>query len=158
MPSAHVMHRTPTVRSAPGRPRLTLRLRTWWNAPDLDSALADGIDPNENDELHARAEQLASPTKQAELATGIEHLVAIADRPPERLISSPPLFRRDQVRANRSLLLQLAARLGDQGPHALKGVAMTSVLLGDHRSPLHDKDGTGRLEDTVRSTLSALDP
>jgi hypothetical protein len=157
MPSGYVMHRTPTLRSAPRRPRPMLRLRTWWNAPELDSALADGVDPAGSEELMARAVQLVRPKKRAELATAIKRLVASADRPPERLVSAPPLFRHDQVRANRSMLLRLAERLGGQGPHALKGVAMTSVLLGDYRSPIHVKDGARGLEDAVRSTLSALD-
>jgi len=157
MPSGYVMHRTPTLRSAPIRPRPMLKLRTWWNAPELDSALADGVDPAGSEELMARAVQLARPKQRAELATAIKHLVAMADRPPERLVSAPPLFRRDQVRANRSLLLSLAERLSGEGPHALKGVAMTSVLLNDVRSPIHVKDGGRTLEDAVRLTLWALD-
>jgi hypothetical protein len=151
------MHRTATLRSAPRRPRLKLRLRTWWNAPELDSALADGVDPAGSEELTARAAQLARPNQRAELATAIKHLVAIADRPPARLVSAPPLFRHDQVRANRSLLLSLAERLNGEGPHALKGVAMTSVLLNDFRSPIHIKDGPRTLEDAVRAALWALD-
>jgi hypothetical protein len=157
MPSGYVMHRTPTLRSAPTRSRPMLRLRTWWNSPELDSALADGIDPTGSDELRARAEQLARPRQRAQLAAAIERLVAIAERPPERLFSAPPLFRRDQVRANRSLLLSLAERLNGEGPHALKGVAMTSVLLNDFRSPIHVGDGARTLKDAVRLTLWALD-
>jgi hypothetical protein len=159
MPSGYVMHRTPTLRTAPTRPRPRpmLRLRARWNAPELDSALADGVDPAGSEELRARAAQLARPKQRAELATAIEHLVAIADRPSERLVSAPPLFRRDQVRANRSLLLSLAERLSGEGPHALKGVAMTSVLLNDFRSPIHVKGGARTLEEAVRATLSALD-
>lgn len=156
MPSGYVM-RSPAARGAPRRAGLKTRLRAWWKAPELDAALADGMDPTGSDELTARAEQLASPKKRAELATAVERLVAIADRPSERLATAWIFFRRDQVRANRSLLLRLAERLRDPGPHALKGVAMTSVLLGDYRSPLHIKDGPGTLEGAVRSTLSALD-
>jgi hypothetical protein len=157
MPSGYVIHRAPTLRTAPTRPGPLLRLRTWWNAPELDSALADGVDPAGSAELRARAAQLARPKQRADLATAIKRLVAIADRPSERLVSAPPLFRRDQVRANRSLLLSLAERLSGEGPHGLKGVAMTSVLLNDSRSPIHVKDGGRTLEEAVRATLWALD-
>jgi hypothetical protein len=62
-----------------------------------------------------------------------------------------------QIDANRSLLLELAARLRGNGPHALQGVAMTALMLEDGTGPLLFSNRSATLERAVRACLSALD-
>jgi hypothetical protein len=160
MPSGYVMPYSVPSRSRPHRRHrasLALRARVWFKNVELDAALAVGDDPTRTPELALRAEQLADPNRRAKLATAIEHLVAITDQ--NRAAIATPLapFRPWQVKANRSLLLDLAERLRGQGPHPLQGVAMTSLLLEDGTGPLSFDDRSVTLERAVRACLSALD-
>jgi hypothetical protein len=68
-----------------------------------------------------------------------------------------PPFRPRQVQANRSLLLELTERLRGQRPHAVRGLAMTSLMLEDGRGPLTTDSNPATLERAVRACLSALD-
>ena len=161
MPSGYVMPYSVPSRSLPERPHrpsLVLRARVWFKNVEIDTALAGGDDPTRTPELALRAEQLADPHTRARLATAIERLIAITDRGNRAAIATPLApFRPWQVNANRSLLLGLADRLRDQGPHALPGVAMTSLMLEDGRRPLSFDDRSVTLERAVRACLTALD-
>jgi len=142
---------------APDGPGLILRARVWIRALELDAALAGGADPVDSEELELRSKQLADRKTRNRLATEINHLVAIADghsRPP---ITTPdPPFRPRQVRANRRLLLELAERLQGPGFVALRGMALTSLLLSEGRGPLTTESDPFVLERAVRATLAAL--
>jgi hypothetical protein len=127
-------------------------------AVDLDAALAGGNDPTRTPELTLRAQQLARPGKRSELATAVEHLVAITDRGNRAAIATPLApFRPWQVKANRSLLLELAGRLRGKGPHALQGLAMTALMLEDGTGPLNFDDRSVTLERALRACLATLE-
>jgi hypothetical protein len=155
MPPGYVKPYAMPPRPAPDHPTLGLRLRVWWKKEELDTALANGADPTESPELTLRARQLVEPKRRETLAQEIYSLLAVAERPRDPLQVA---FRASQVRANRSLLLELAARLRDHGPHALRGLAMTSRLLRDSRGPLYPGNGPRTLERAVGDALSALEP
>jgi hypothetical protein len=158
MPSGYVMPYSLPARSRPHRPSLGLRARVWLKNLELDAALAGGANPAQSDELALRAKQLAEPRRRRELAKAVTHLIAIADRNNRAAIVTPyPPFRPRQVQANRSLLLELAERLRGQRPHAVRGLAMTSLMLEDGRGPLTTDSNPATLERAVRACLSALD-
>lgn len=52
-------------RSAGRRPRLMLRMRTWWRRDRLDEQLARDVDPATSAELTLRAAQVHSPTRRS---------------------------------------------------------------------------------------------
>jgi hypothetical protein len=140
------------------RPSLALRARVWLRNVDLDAALAGGTDPTGSQELALRAYQLAEPRKRGQFAAAIVRLIAMAERRSRAAVITPLApFRPWQVEANRSLLLELAERLRDQGPHPLQGVAMTSLLLENGTGPLFTDDRRATLGRAVRACLSALD-
>lgn len=144
--------------SRPYQPNLALRAGVWRRSLELDAALAGGASPAASDELALRAEQLAEPRRRGEFAKAIMHLIEIADRNDRAAIVTPdPPFRPRQVEANRSLLLELAGRLRGQRPVALRGVALTSLMLEDGRGPLTTDGNPATLERAVRACLSALD-
>ena len=158
MPSGYVMPYSVPARSRLARPSLALRARVWLKSLELDAALAGGANPAQSDELAVRAEQLAQPSRRRELAEAIMHLIAIADRNNRAAIVTPdPPFRPRQVQANRSLLLELAERLRGHRRPALRGVAMTSLMLEDGRGPLTTDSNPATLERAVRACLSAVD-
>lgn len=140
------------------RPGLILRARVWLKDLELDAALAGGADPGKSEELAFRATQLASRKKRNEMASGINHLIAIADRHSRAAIATPHApFRPHQVQANRSLLLELEQRLRAHRPTALPGLALTSLMLEDGRGPLTTDNDPATLERAGRAALSALD-
>jgi hypothetical protein len=145
---------------APGlkRPSLRLRLRTWWKGMDLDAKLAEGVDPARSPELTIRAQQLASPRMRAELAFRVSRAVELADCgfEPTTITTRIPI-RRTRVRACRQWLLQIVQLLRDDRPLAVRGLAMTALLLEDHRGPLYEDGPAEEFERTVRAILVALD-
>jgi hypothetical protein len=158
MPSGYVMPYAVPARQAPHHPGLALRARVWMRNLELDAALAGGANRTQSDELALRANQLAERRRRRELSAVITHLVAIADRNNRAAIVTPyPPFRPRQVQANRSLLLELAERLRGQNPPALRGLAMTSLMLEDGRGSLTTNSDPATLERAVRACLSALD-
>ena len=154
-----------TPADAPGgdrnRPSIAVRLRTRWKKRGLDAALADGADPAASEGLALRAEQLADPATRGDIAAGIENLYRLATEGPGPRATTATTragFDRGRVAANRSGLAALAARLRDQGPHAIRGLAMASILLDDAESPLYARTATDELAPAVRMTIAALDP
>jgi hypothetical protein len=141
---------------APGGPGSMLRARVWMRQLELDAAIAGGADPARSEELALRAKQLPDRSTRDRLASTITHLVRIADGQRAAITTPGPPFRPQQVRANRSLLLELAARLQGPGSVALRGMALTSLLLNDGRGPLTSNSDPVTLERAVRTALSAL--
>jgi hypothetical protein len=141
---------------APDGPGLMLRARVWIRQLELDAVLAGGADPVQSEELELRAKQLADRKTRNRLATRISHLIRIADgdRAPITTPNSP--FRPKQIQANRSLLVELAERLRGPRSVALRGMALTSLLLNDGRGPLTTESDPATLERAVRATLAAL--
>jgi hypothetical protein len=130
-----------------------LRLVAWWRASQLDRELAAGADPTESDELSLRAGQLRSPKTRALFACALRGAVeAAAGRRPQ---VPPSLIRRPAIRANRALLLELSERL-TEGPVAIEGLAMVSVLLGDGSSALYYERAKRPLSVAAADALVAL--
>ena len=73
----------------------------------LDRALIDGADPTTSATLAARTAVLTSPATRAELADGLDVILASAQTPPSRLRALP---RHAALLANASLLRELATR------------------------------------------------
>jgi hypothetical protein len=133
-----------------------LRWVTWRRARALDEQLALGMDPIVSDELSLRAGQLGSARSRGRFACVLRGAVELADAPfdPSRL--GRPAIPRAQVRANRDLLLELADRLRTGRYLGVRGLAITSLLVGDGVSPLYSKAGRGSLEVSVNDALLAL--
>lgn len=134
-----------------------LRVVTWWRAEDLDRRLAGGADPMQSDDMSLRVGQLGSTRSRARLAGALRGAVELADRQPDPLRMSPPLIRRREVRANRQLLLELVERVGSSEPVGVEGLALTSLLVGEARSPLYHRDATASLAASAFEALAALE-
>jgi len=139
------------------RPTLRLRLRTAWNADELDEALASGADPLASQELALRAAQLVEPGKRTELAQSLELVVeqVVAGGPSP---TGPTILRREPVSRNRSGLLALAWRLRGDGLQCLPGLAMADRLVGFGDSPLYMALGPLQLLHRIEEILAALEP
>jgi hypothetical protein len=158
MPSGYIDPRDHGTAPRSQRPSLRLRLRTWWKGMDLDAQLADGVDPTRSPELRLRAQQLASPKMRTELAFRVSRAVELADRGFElTTITARVPIKRARVRACRQWLLQIVQRLRADRPLAVRGLAMTALLLEDGRGPLYTEGAPEAFEKTVRSTLVALE-
>jgi hypothetical protein len=145
-------------RPAVHRPSLMLRARVWIHDLELDAALAGGADPAQSEELALRAKQLAGRKKREELASAISRLIGIADGHSRAPITTPfAPFRPKQVQANRELLLELEQRLRGYKPVALRGLALTSLMLEDGRGPLTTDSAPVTLERALRAAMSGLD-
>ena len=154
-PYTHPYH-LPTT-PASHRTGLMLRARVWIKQLQLDAALAGGADPTQSEELGLRAKQLAERKTRDNLASGISHLLEIADRRSRGAVAmSYAPFRTKQAQANRSLLRDLELRLRGYRPVALQGLALTSLMLEDGRGPLRTGSDPGTLERAIRDALSAL--
>jgi hypothetical protein len=143
------------------KPSWLAHLRVRWKRLDLDSELARGANPVKSEELALRAEQLAEPAMRARIATEIENIVRLATTGPGPSATTAMVhtsFIGYRVAANQPVLAALAGKLRARGPHALRGLAMASVLVGDADSPLYARSGVDTLEPAVRATISALDP
>jgi hypothetical protein len=135
-----------------------LRARVWIHELELDAALAGGADPAQSDELALRARQLAGRKKRDEMASAISRLITIVDdrrRAPTG--TSYAAFRSEQDQANHELLLKLELRMRGYRPVALRGLALTSLLLDDGRRPRISESAPATLERAVRAALSGLD-
>jgi hypothetical protein len=134
-----------------------LRCLTWWRAQDLDRQLARGADPMESNELSLRFGQLGSAKTRTRLACGLRSVVELANRQPDPLRMPPLLLQREEIRANSELLLELAERVSTSEPLGLEGLAMTSLLVVDGSSPLHNKDASRSLTVIAFEALAGLD-
>ena len=141
---------------APDGPGLMLRGRVWRRNLDLDAALAGGADPARSEELELREKQLVDRKTRNRLAGAITHLIRVADSQRAPITTPDPPFRPKQVQANRTLLVELAERLRGPRSVALRGMALTSLLLNDGRGPLTTESDPATLERAVRATVAAL--
>jgi hypothetical protein len=143
------------------KPSWFTRLRVRWKRLELDAALASGANPVKSEELALRAQQLAEPATRARIAARIENVFRLATTGPgpgATTAMSISGFDGYRVAANQPALAALAGKLRARGPHAVRGLAMASVLIEDASSPLYARSGVDRLEPAVREAISALDP
>jgi hypothetical protein len=141
---------------APDGPGLIVRAQVWIRALELDAALAGGADPAKSEELELRAKQLADRKTRNQLSAAITNLIRIADSRRAPIATPNPPFRPKQVRANRSVLFELAERLRGPRSVALQGMALTSLLLNDGRGPLTTDSDPLTLKRALWATLAAL--
>ena len=138
-------------------PKLAVRIRTFYRAPELDEALAIGADPLASPELTLRAQQLVEPKSRRGLAATLQRVGDAAVRG-EQPLAGPPIYEHAAVAANVGLLQALAARIQDRGPHALCGLAMADRLIRYGDSPLYRAGSAGALACTLRIVGDALEP
>jgi hypothetical protein len=142
------------------KPSWLTRLRVRWKQLDLDSELAHGANPVKSEELALRAQQLAEPATRARIAAGIENVTRLATTGPGPGATTALVTRGFvgyRVAANEAGLAALAGKLRGNGPHAVRGLAMASVLIEDAASPLYVRGGVDKLEPAVDAAISALD-
>ena len=135
------------------RPPWSARLGARVFGDHLDRALIDGGDPTTSATLAARAAMLTSPATRAELADGLDVILASAQSPPSRLRALP---RHAALLANASLLRELASILRGSAPLYVRGIAMVRRLLTDGTGPMYtSRDGIA-LERALRKARAAV--
>jgi hypothetical protein len=144
-------------------PSRQARLRAWLKRYELDASLDNGASPEDSEQLAVRAWQIAQPSARAHLARSLERLVARAGSGPwpsslkEWLMPGPMPVRREEVQANRPLVLDLANRLRDERPVGLTGLIKARRLISDGDGPMFS-EGRTPLDVVVRSAMDALEP
>ena len=154
--------------------RLTLR-RLWpWHrllarglAPCLDQQLADGVRPEMNAVLAARAMVLTSASYRRSLAASLRRMLASSASPSARprpmdasrsagAVRQPHVaLRRDEIAGSASELDALARSLAGPSLVPAQGVAMVSQLLADGGGPLY-RAGSDEDLDTVIQRASQV--
>jgi hypothetical protein len=135
------------------RPPLSARIAARLFATRLDGALIAGADPASSPRLSARAAVLTRPATRAELADGLDRVVASAQQPPSTHRVMP---RHSTVLANAPLLREMAHDLRGPEPLYAHGIAMVRRLLTDGTSPMYtSRDGTS-LERELRKARAAV--
>ena len=155
--------------------RLTLR-RLWpWHrllarclAPGLDRRLADGVRPEADAVLAARAMILTSAGYRRGLAASLRRMLAASTSPqtrPRLMAASRSAgaarqphvpLRRDRIAGSASELDELARSLAGQSPLAAQGVAMVSQLLADGGGPLYRVSARDDLDAIIERAVQAL--
>ena len=136
----------------PHRREWTLRdrVRVRWARDELDHRLAAGADPGEDPLLRRRADRLVTLASRAELAAGLERVVASVEEPKTPFTAAVPVRRRP-VRGARHDLMALAGDLRHMPDPRPRGVAMAERLITDPSSPLY----TATSSEEVRSAVHA---
>jgi hypothetical protein len=109
-------------------PSLAIRVIARLRRLELDREIAGGADPAASPLLAARAAQLVTRRKRADIASGLEYVARTVDGRRPRSRTLPP---RDTVRPNRDEMMQLAEMLRDDGPAYARGVAVAALVLAD---------------------------
>jgi hypothetical protein len=134
---------------APVARRLAARIKRF----ALDRELAAGADPQGSGLLACRAEQLRSAPTRRHLAADLRDLVKQADHP-AGLSAAAPIGR--GVRAVRSRLLILAARVEADPDVRPRGMAMLKLMLADGASPIYVPSSVDDLEGELDAATEAL--
>jgi hypothetical protein len=131
-----------------------LRMRTRRQRNRLDEQIAGGTETTATAELNLRAAQLRSHGERQRIANALVEAVGESHRGDPVTVRTKP--HRNEVRACADELLSLAARLRDDLPVDVRGVAMAARLVSDRHGPLHSVNGDLRqaVED-ARTTMDA---
>ena len=132
--------------------RLRVRCFHW----ELDSRLADGVDPASDPALAVRAAQLLSARHRRRLADAVERVVREADATPHPSFSVVLGIARDQVAEARGSLLFLAHLLRHAEGIGPRGVAIAERLLTDGGSAVYVGSVRGALALRVQTALDCL--
>jgi hypothetical protein len=141
----------PPRQAAAGSP---LRVRTRWQRNQLDEQIAGGAETTASAELNLRAAQLRSRAERQRIANALVEAVGESRRGDPVAVRTKP--HRAEVRACADELLSLAARLRDDLPVDVRGVAMAARLVSDRKGPLHSMRG-GDLRQAVETARSTMD-
>jgi hypothetical protein len=133
-------------------PSLVEPALVWLRKGALDRSLAAGADPAASPELARRARQLTSPRFRAGLATSLRNVVETAERRPGAFTAAIPV-RREQVRAQRRLILDLADDLESGDEIRPGGIVMVERLLEEGASPLYVEGALREFLVQVRAAL-----
>ena len=137
---------------------LHLQLRARFASQRLDRLMARGTSPEESPLLAARARQLVDADARDRLAASVERLVALANENPHALVGPARApFGAKRVLSNRLLFGRIAEILRQSRPPAVRGIAMTSVLLRDNASALYANDSPGDLREVLNGIADALE-
>jgi hypothetical protein len=123
-------------------------------APRLDARLAAGEDPVSGPALALRAAQLASRRLRRQLAAGLEH-ASSGERDRGALCAAAPVDGY-AVEIAQPALNQLANALRSRERVAVRGVALTQVLLTKPESALYGSSYPEELYERAREALLAL--
>ena len=142
--------------TADARPSLGVRLQARLQRARLDKELSRGADPATSPKHALRAAQLHSPTVRTHLANRLVLTVGEARGQGQELHSATRRNQRAEVRDRADEILALAAKLREDAPVGLRGLAMTARLVTDRKGPLYRADGPD-LHEVLPATRSALD-
>jgi hypothetical protein len=145
-------------RHRPGAGITALRLAAAarWRSITLDRQLAEGIAPESDPLLAARAAQLTSRRSRHRVAAGLSGAFRTArDRRP-RFTAALPAQASELLDAH-AVVAALTRRLEDPGPVGVRGVAMLLMLLTDVASPLYQNGEPGLLGSRLRAAAAALE-
>jgi hypothetical protein len=134
-----------------------LRMRVWWSKDRLTRELARGAHSVESRELALRAGQLTAMSTREVVAASIDDLLDEADRPTANISSQVPV-NCTKVRAVRSDLAGLAARIRAPGPIRPQGMALVVLLLSDLEQPLYGVGTPEELSAAIIYSTQRLDP
>ena len=116
------------------RPRRLIAAWAWLRQYRLDVALAGGADPRASATLAARSAQLASRRSRRGTAAGLERLAAGPQSDSRRFaVMALP----GAVAPNRGALLALAARVRDEAPAYVRGLAAARLIVTDGTGPAY---------------------
>jgi hypothetical protein len=132
-----------------------LRVVTWWRSSELDAALAVGVDPTVSNALSLRAGQLRTPETRARLVRSLQAVLDLATSDLSH-VSCARLVRYSEVRACKSLVDALLARLDESRTVSVQGLALTSLLVRDEGSPLFCEHAARSLAQDLRVAAQSL--
>jgi hypothetical protein len=146
----------PTPERAGGtHPSLVTRVVASLARSRLDQELARGTDPAASSELALRAAQLRSREERSRLADSLVEALGDARGPNFGASGRRTRQRHAAIRERADELLALVVRLRDDEPIAVRGAAMTALLVRGPSSPLRYGDGRG-LHYAIRAAQVAL--
>ena len=144
------------IRAGGTRPSFADRWRVRWRRSRLDEQLARDTDPTASAELGLRAAQLRSSPERARLANSLVEVLGDARGPNLGAFRTRTRQRHAAIRESADDLLALVLRLREDEPVAVRGAAMTALLVDRRSSPL--RHGERRdMQQAIRAAHVALD-
>ena len=143
----------PRPRRASPAARVLARLR----AHGLDDRLAAGADPASSTLLSLRAGAFVARAARDHLASDLERILVLAERPELRRLGAVPV-QRYQVIDAAGLLRRLIGLLRGPQPVSPRGVAMARRLVVDGTTPVYARAPRGAVAKAVRDAIAHADP
>ena len=152
----------PRPRRASPAARVLARLR----AHGLDDRLAAGADPASSTLLSLRAGAFVARAARDHLASDLERILVLAERPELRRLGAVPVQRYQVIDAAgllrrldaAGLLRRLIGLLRGPQPVSPRGVAMARRLVVDGTTPVYARAPRGAVAKAVRDAIAHADP